>query len=158
MRRNSRCSLRPTRDDYLENNAMTERKDWWDKSKVIISGITAVGVLLGVCIGYSINKTIGENDLEVRMLLLSLDILRTSPTKYPQDLQREEFENELREWARSIFRDANKKLNRNLSPHLLNQLQTRPLPSPSRSIDWTDIDGKRLPSRKNIDPGAVQSQ
>lgn len=85
---------------------------------MIISGITAVIVLAGVCVGYLINKTISENDLKVRMLNLSLDILRTIPTKHPEDRGREEFDKELREWALRVFRDSNQKLHINVPPHL----------------------------------------
>jgi len=135
---------------------MTASKDWWDKSKVIISGITAVGVLLGVCVGYLINKTISENDLKVRMLNLSLDVLRTTPTRHPEDPGMEEFEKELRKWALEVFRHSNEDLKINVPPHLLDELQTRPLPGAIRGIDWTDIEGHRIPSEQNISPGATQ--
>jgi len=132
---------------------MASRKDGWDKSKVIISGITAAGVLFGAGVGYSINNTISENDLEVRMLILSVDILRTTPTEHP-----DEFDKALREWARTVFRDANKKLGKDLPPRLIDQLQTRPLPGPSRGIDWIDMERRVLPSGQNISPGAIQAK
>ena len=131
-------------------------KDWWDKSKVLLSGITAIIALAGVCVGYLINRTISENDLKIRMLNLSLEILRTTPAKHLGDREGEEFDKELREWALKVFRDSNKELHIYVPPHLLDELQTRSLPGASRGIDWTDIEGHRLPSGRNVDPGAAQ--
>lgn len=134
------------------------KKDWWDKSKVIISGFTAAGVLVGVYVGSLINKAISENDLKVRMLNVSLDILHTTPNKHPEDIGREKFDMELRKWALGIFRDTNRDLGIIVSPYLLEELQTRPLYGTANGVDWTDIGGQKLWSKQSISAGAIQPE
>lgn len=87
-----------------------EKKDWWDKAKIIFE----IGAILAVIYyGNMLNSSLKNKEINLQMVKVAIDVLRTEPTENTQAL---------REWAVEIVdRCSAIPFNENIKKSLLKQ-------------------------------------
>lgn len=89
------------------------RKDYWDKAQVIF---TLLIPLMVAVVGYSINSTLGEQELGATYVDIAVEVLSAPPTHDTTAL---------RDWAIEVLRNYSPI---ELTEAALEQLRSKPLP------------------------------